>query len=286
MRSKGVHLTAACLLVGALAVSAHAQVFSSEFFSDPVSDGWTLVQQYCEPELWSDQGWYHQRLDMEACPGSTQGGQDSYRRSLQPLSGVVPFFLEFRLQTDGNSSEIPAGAPTVLAMGNNAGVIYHVTVARDLVKLARDVDLPIWFIEIEPGVPHTYRIELYPDRYAFYIDAYLIDAGLPEGPFPAYDSLITWRGKSWQVPCHNAWDYIRYGVIPADGSGDYDSDGVVTLDDFYFFHECLTNTRPGINGGPDEDAGPGCRFADFDGDTDVDLLDFAEFQDLFTGSHP
>jgi len=165
-------------------------------------------------------------------------------------------------------------------MGNNAGVLYHITVASDLVQFFRDVDLPIWYIELEPGVPHTYRIELYPERYAFYIDAYLIDEGAPEGPFPAHDSDIPWQGQSWYLPCHNAWDYIRYGVIPQDATGDYDSDGTVTLNDFYFFHECLTNDRPGIHGGPDKNAGPGCRFGDFDGDGDVDLRDFAEFQTI------
>ncbi len=72
-------------------------------------------------------------------------------------------------------------------------------------------------------------------------------------------------------------------MIPLDGSGDYDSDAEVTLDDFYFFHECLSNRRPGINGGPGNDAGPGCRFADFDFDTDVDLLDIAAFQRTLTG---
>jgi hypothetical protein len=169
----------------------------------------------------------------------------------------------------------------VVALGNDAGGGYNITVARDLVKFLRDVDLPIGFIEIEPDVPYTYRIELYSGRYAFYIDAYLIDEGVADGPFLAYNPRISWRGKSWYLPCHNAWDYIRYGVIPVDGSGDYDSDGAVTHDDFYVFHECLTNERLGINGGPDADAGPGCRFADFDGDSDTDLLDVAEFQNLF-----
>ncbi|UCC29522.1 MAG: hypothetical protein JSU86_15125, partial [Phycisphaerales bacterium] len=98
-----------------------------------------------------------------------------------------------------------------MVMGNFFGVSYHLTVAQDLVQFLRDVGLPIWFIEIEPGLPHTYRIELYPDRYAFYIDACLIDEGVPEGPFPAHDSRITWQGESWYLPCENAWDYIRYG---------------------------------------------------------------------------
>ena len=171
----------------------------------------------------------------------------------------------------------------MVAMGNFFGVSYHVTVSRDLVQFLRDVNLPIWFIEVQPNIPHTYRIELYPDRYTFYIDGYVADEGLPEGPFPAYDSLITWRGKSWYLPCHNAWDYIRYGVIPVDGSGDFDSDEDVDARDFYFFHECLTNVRLGINGGPGQNAGPGCRFADFDSDSDVDLHDLAAFQNAFTG---
>jgi hypothetical protein len=74
---------------------------------------------------------------------------------------------------------------------------------------------------------------------------------------------------------------VRFGRIPEDASGDYDSDGVVTLDDFYFFHECLSNRRSGINGGPGMDAGPGCRFTDFNHDSSTDLSDFATFQLTF-----
>jgi len=284
MRGDRIHLAATWLLLGAATVPAHAQVFSSEFLSDPVSEGWELIQQYCEPELWVEQGWYHQQLDLEACPPGPQGGHDSYRRSLEPFNGATQFFMEFRVVTNGDRSEIPGGAPTVVVIANSFDVIYHVTVAQDLVKFARDVDLPIWFIEIASGVPHTYRIELYSDRYLFYIDAYLIDEGVPEGPFPANDSRISWRGRSWYLPCENAWDYIRYGITPLDASGDYDSDGAVTRDDFYFFHECLTNDRPGIHGGPANNAGPGCRFADFDSDGDTDLRDLAEFQNAFSGA--
>ncbi|MBI3834395.1 MAG: hypothetical protein HY287_08715 [Planctomycetes bacterium] len=271
------------LLLGSATESVPAQVFSSEFFSDPASEGWDLLGRYCEPQTWNAEGWYYQRLSLDACPPGPGGGDDAYQRSLQALNGTARFFLEFRLQTDGERSEIPYGAPTVVALANSYGVVYHVTIARDLIQLFRDVDLPILLIGIEPGVPHTYRIELYPDRYAFYIDAYLSDEGLPDGPFPARDSRIAWEGDSWYLPCDNAWDYIRYGVTPIDGSGDYNSNGTVTQNDF-FFHECLTNVRPGINDGPDENAGPGCRFADFDSDGDTDLLDFAQFQNAFHSS--
>ena len=283
MRSDRIRLRATWLLLGAATAPGVAQVVPSEFSSDPVSEGWDLIQQYCEPELWIEQGWYYQQLDLDACPPGPQGGHDSYVRWITDFNGEPQFFLEFRVQTDGDRSEIPGGAPTVVSMFNFAGVLYHITVARDLVKFIGHFHLPGLFIDIEPGVAHTYRIELYPDRYAFYIDACLIDDGVPDGPYPAHDARITWRGKSWYLPCENAWDYIRYGVMPVDGSGDYDSDAEVTLDDFYFFHECLSNRRPGINGGPRMGAGPGCRFADFDFDNDVDLLDVAEFQLNFTG---
>ncbi len=272
------------MLLGAVTAPVPAQVVSSEFFSDPVSEGWDLTVEYCEPESWNDEGWYHQQLDLDACPPGPGGGRESYVRWITDFNGQPQFFLEFRLHTDGDRSEIPGGAPTVVTMFNFFGVLYHVTVARDLVQFFRDADLPIWFIEIEPGVAHTYRIELYPDRYTFYIDGYLIDEGVPEGPFPAHDARATLGGRSWYLPCHNTWDYIRYGVIPVDGTGDYDSDIAVTLDDYYFFHECLTNQRPGINGGPGQDAGPGCRFADFDFDDDVDMEDIALLQENFTGA--
>jgi len=278
--SERIYLTGAWFLLAAATVPAHAQVVSSEFFSDPVSEGWPLFNQYCA-ETWLEEGWYYQRFDPKTCPTGTNGAQDAYVRPITDFNGESEFFLEFRVQTDGDRSEIPRGAPALLALGNFAGVNYHITVARDLVKFLRDVRLPIWFFEIDLGLPHTFRVELYADWYVFYIDGEIADDGVPEGPFPAHDSRITWLGRSWELPADNAWDYIRFGVLPLDGSGDFDSDGVVTLDDFYFFHECLTNERLGINGGPGMDAGPGCRFADFNHDSSTDLSDFATFQLLF-----
>jgi hypothetical protein len=266
--------------LGAVAAPLNAQVVSSELFSDPVSEGWPLFNQYCA-ETWLKEGWYYQRFDPETCPTGTNGAQDAYVRPITEFNGEPEFFLEFRVQTDGDRSEIPRGAPTVLAMGNFFGVVYHITVSRDLVKFSGHLYLPGLFIEIEPGVAHTFRIELYPDRYDFYIDGNVADEGAPDGPFPAHDARISWVGSSWDLAADNAWDYIRYGVLPLDGTGDYDSDGVVTLDDFYFFHECLSNRRPGINGGPGMDAGPGCRFADFNADSSTDLLDFAAMQIIF-----
>ncbi len=112
-----------------------------------------------------------------------------------------------------------------------------------------------------------------------------MDSGVPEGLYPDPNARLTWGSRRNGIEAATtAWDYVRFGRIPEDASGDYDSDGVVALDDFYFVHECLTNERPGINGGPGQDAGPGCRFADFDFDDDVDMEDIAFLQENFTGA--
>ncbi len=260
-----------------MVATAHGQVYSSEFLSDPVSEGWQLFQQYCGPATWNANGRYHQRLGFPSC-NPPDGGTDSYTRWITDYNGVSRFFFEFRVFTNGDRSEIPGGAPTALTTGNYFGISYHVTLARDQVKLLRDVDLPILFIDLEQGVPHTIRLELDnrpPETYRWYVDGTLIDEGLAEGAYPSEDARLTWRGKAWYLPCENAWDYIRYGVTPQDASGDFDSDDDVDERDFYFLLNYLS--------GPNADAGPGGRFADFDGDTDIDLADFAAFQRAFTG---
>jgi hypothetical protein len=57
--------------------------------------------------------------------------------------------------------------------------------------------------------------------------------------------------------------------------GDADRDGAVTLTDAGGFAPCSS--------GPGESIDPSCAVFDSDGDADVDLQDFAEFQLLFTG---
>ena len=89
-------------MLGAATAPGLADVFSSEFFSDPVSEGWDLVQQYCEPEVWIEDGWYHQQLDLDACPPGPGGGQDTYVRWITDFNGEPRFFLEFCVQSDGD----------------------------------------------------------------------------------------------------------------------------------------------------------------------------------------
>ena len=136
--------------------------------------------------------------------------------------------------------------------------------------------LPIIFVPIEPGAPHTYRLELYgADTYAWFIDGQVVDSGVPEGAFPSSNPSMTWRTKAAWTGSTSRWDYIRYGTIPTDASGDFDSDGDVDDEDLYFFQDCLL--------GPDAD-GPGCRWADMNGDGNADGADIRLFVDAMFAS--
>ncbi|MCH7721349.1 MAG: hypothetical protein IH988_10250 [Planctomycetes bacterium] len=255
--------------------SVHAQVVAYEGTSFPETEGWDR-DTFCEPERWLEADQLFQQVDLDPCPPGPNGGRDSYSRSLSDFAGQSTFFVEWCMQTDGDSSEIDGTAPALLSAGGFSGVLYHFTIAKDQVRFLRDTLLPILWIDIEPEVAHTYRLELFgPDLYVWYIDSELIDWGVPEGAYPSEDATIDFRAKAWYLESTTQWDYIRYGTIPEPGSGDFDSDDDVDLDDYYFFQDCVT--------GPNIDAGPGCVWADFDGDSDVDLIDFGHFQANFTG---
>lgn len=265
-----------CLVTLNLAGPVCGQVFSYECNSLSEEAGWEVQVLYCDPELRVDGGWFVQHV-KPGCGGPPNGGQHDLGRTLDEYAGVESFFVEWRVHTDGDRSEIDGTAPANLAVGNVFGVVYHCTIARDLVRFSF-FRRPTVFFPIEPDYPHTYRLELYGDtRYILFVDGFVEDIGVPEGAFPTNRSQIDWRAKSWYLESTTKWDYIRYGRIPEDASGDYDSDDDFDLFDYYFVHECFSLSGPGVN------AGPGCRFADFDGDADTDLRDFAQFQNRFTG---
>ncbi len=271
------------VLLLALAVPVSAQIVSYEGTSFPEEDGWIRDARIFLAERWIDGGWLVQRAEV-VDPGPPEVDEDDfYRRSLAQFGGASALFFEWRMETDGPREGIPGVAPAVLAVSGRMGIAYHFTIASNQVRFI-DSDLRVLYVDVEAGSAHTYRLELRADEtYVWFIDGTIVDTGPAPGPYPTDDSVVVFGARAAGGPITAWWHYIRFGVIPVSGSGDYDSDGEATLDDFYFVHECLTNERPGINGGPGQDAGPGCRFADFDFDNDVDLLDIAEFQVNFTG---
>jgi len=272
------------LLLIPIAGIASAAVLTYEGDALPEELGWERVGTL-DADRSFDSGRFVQFLRLGDWAPGPLGEADFYQRYLGVFSDKQGFFIEWRVETDAPSSILDSsGIPTVVSAAGTAAANYHFTITDARVQVWRSNFLPILLVDIEPGVPHTYRLELCgpplceEHEYAWYIDGRLGDTGVAEGPYPNSNSVLIWGARHYQFDNKARWDYLRYGLVPDDSSGDYDSDGVVTHNDFYFFHECLTNERPGINGGPGNDAGPGCRFADFDFDDDVDLFDAAEFQ--------
>ena len=266
-------------LVVALTCRAYADVTTYEANVVPEDMGWERVGTF-DAERWTEDGWFcqHPRLG-EWWPGPL-GEADFYQRTLADFAPFNTFFVEWRAETDAPSSILESsGTPVVVSAGGSSYAVYHTTMTDARVQLFRDTFIPLVFVDIEPDVPHTYRLELRGiPSYAWYIDGEIVDSGIPIGPYPTESSVVVWGAQHHTVESTTCWHYLRYGTIPIDGSGDYDIDGNLSTFDFYFFHECLSNRPPG------DDAGPGCRFADMDSDTDVDLHDFALFQNAFTGN--
>jgi hypothetical protein len=66
-------------------------------------------------------------------------------------------------------------------------------------------------------------------------------------------------------------------VLRLAAFGDLDGDGIVDLDDYTLFAECVTGPCEGTPCDPPPGDDDCCVFADVDGDGDVDLVDFAAF---------
>jgi hypothetical protein len=261
------------------AVLARAQVVSYEATSFPEEEGWTR-DTFCDPERWIDDGWLFQHVEPPdgPCGDPPHGDRDSYSRSISDFDGQARFFVEWRVYADGDRSEIIGSAPALLSAWSYHIAGYRFVMARDQVRFVRNnpIDL-VLYVDIEPSVLHTYRLELYGEDqpYVWYIDTEIAHTDMPAGAYPAYNPGINWRAKSWYLESTVQWDYIRYGTIPEPGSGDYDGDGLVGPSDFYYFQDYFSGSnRPAL---------PGGAFADFDFDGDVDCDDWEAFELTWTG---
>ena len=184
-------------LVLAFVVAVQGDIISYECTSFPEDEGWERDATLFPADRWLDGGRFFQYAEVVDPGPPEEAEQDSYRRSLAEFVGAGTLFVEWHMETDGPQEGIEAVAPAALAAGGRMGIHYHFTIADDQVRFLRDPSVPIVWVDIEAGVPHTYRLELYGlELYVWCIDGEVVDSGVPEGPYPTSDSFIVFGAKA------------------------------------------------------------------------------------------
>lgn len=255
-----------------LVFPASAQVVTYEADAFPDDLGWKRSNRPYLPERWLDSGWFIQQTEMR-----DQGPEDDiYRRSIAEVAGVPAFFVEWSMVTDGTRQGIPDVAPAALIASGTTGVFDHITIAEDQVCLV-DSYLDVYWFDVEPGVPHTYRVEVRDKAHTAFIDGEQIYARVAPGSYPTPDSVIVFGARAPGETATTRWDYIRFGVIPDDaGPGDLNCDGSINGQDI----------TPSITALVSPDAYgrnyPACKrmLADCNADGSVNGQDIAPFVDL------
>jgi len=240
--------------------------------NDPVP--WTRYGTF-DAQRWVDGGFFYQFL-VQGVWSWPYGQVDGYRRTIAKFTGSPSFFVTWREMNTCPRSDM-SGNPCQLS-ASGGPVLFHFTITRDQVEFVRDNPISLVLdVDIEPDKLHTYYLELHNDlRYVWYIDGGTANSGVYPGSFPRNSAVITWSARFYTDEQTAKWDYVRYGVIPADHSGDFNNNGVVDETDLYFFVDCLL--------GPDYDAaGPGCKWADMNADGKADGADVQLFVSAMTG---
>lgn len=260
-------------VTGAIVGNLRGEVFSYECTSLPPDAGWTVINEFCNPEQYVLDESLVQHTQL--CDDPPVGQQFDYTRSLAEFDGAQSWLIEWRVFADGPQSEIPFTSPGLLSAYGFGSVFYHFVFARDRVRLARDNGGEVVYFDIAPTSPHVFRVEQHGiESFNVFIDGESVHSGVP---FPAYSPAVNIRAKTHATENWVYWDYIRWGDIPTKGSGDFDSNGSVDSFDHFYFSECMDRSAAG------EPAEPSCAWADFDADNNVDCADAAEFRDAWTG---
>ena len=252
---------------------AEAQVITYEGDVFPESDPspWARIQQGTPAQRWIDNGLFCQFINAQF---------DGYNRSISEFTGSPSFFVTWREITDSPRS-VMSHTPNGMSVASNGPDVFAFTVTTDRVQFIRDNPIGLVLnVDIQPGVMHSYYLALHGDlSYQWYIDGVVVNSGQYPSAYPSFGPLIQWWARCFTTdpPQSAKWDYVRYGVIPADHSGDIDRNGTVDETDLYFFVDCLLG--PGYDA-----AGPSCRWADMNADGKADGADIQQFVSAMVGT--
>lgn len=124
------------LVVLLAAAPALSQVVTFEGSSFPEEEGWQRIF-FCTPDRWVADGVFHQLVQPGECYPPPDSDQDNYTRSIAEFIGVPSFFVEWRLQEDGEASEFLWAAPALLSAANQGGEAYWFVIAHDQAKFVQ-----------------------------------------------------------------------------------------------------------------------------------------------------
>ena len=206
----------AVLLAIPAAVNAGVISFEGDVF--PEDFGFTRAGTF-DAERWLDDGWFFHHVELGEWAPPPMGEQDFYNHALSAFVQSA-FFIEWRMMSDAPNSEVfwQNGASLMVLVGGP--VRYHFNVGSGLARIVRGVQYPVLYFDIEPGIPHTYRLEVYAgDYFEFTIDGAVMDSGLPEDAFPTPDALMSFGSQFYMDESTSQWDYVRFGTIPEPATG-------------------------------------------------------------------
>ena len=164
------------------------------------------------------------------------------------------------------------GVPSGVSLTAGTSSTFHFTVTTDQVRFIRDNPIGlVQYRDITPNIHHTYYLALHNDlSYEWYIDGVVVNSGQYPSAFPTINARLNWWSRYYLTEQTAQWDYVRYGVIPQDASGDFNNNGTIDDTDLTYFIDCLL--------GPDYDAaGPGCKWADLNSDGTANAADIQAF---------
>ena len=116
-------MPAAIFTFSALPAAALGDVvaFEGGDFPEDTEPAWQRFGTF-DAERWISNGWFYQNVDLGDWAPPPGGEQDGYERSLGDFIGENEFFIEWRMETDGENSEIPGVAPAALVATGTTGV--------------------------------------------------------------------------------------------------------------------------------------------------------------------
>ena len=238
---------------------ALAQVVCFEadgIFPEASSPPWTRVGTF-DADRWFSNGRFFQFVELGAWAPPPYGEFDGYQRSLADFANSPSFFIEWRVITDVTIDDIN-GTPVVVSAAGDSAAVYHVSITNGRLRFIRDNPIQVvYYFDFEPNLVHTFRVEITSKNYCVYVDDNCIHSGTSIAAYPLGGAVLVWAARYYQSDHTAQWNYLRYGSVPDDHSGDFDSNSLVDFDDLSFFVDCLLG--PG-------GAWPGCKWADMNAD--------------------